>query len=371
MRDYNVELFSECDKKDYYIKRATSSVDLDINKKLTHKINIKADLESDYNIGLIIGNSGSGKTTFVNKHFENIFKNDNYDENECVIKQFPENMEYDERVNLLTSIGLSSVTEWIKPIKILSNGEKARIEIALRLSYNNIIGIDEYTSTVDRVVAKIMSYAIQKYVRKNNKKIICCSVHFDIIEWLNPDWIINMNDQKFIDRRRLWHDYKKKEKLEFKIKECSGKEWKNFSKYHYLSDKMPGGKNYCYGLYLKDKRQIGFQCFTNYNPKIPKMYHSNRTVILPEYSGIGLGIILINETSKIMKKNKFDVRAKFSNYAIYKSMLKSNLWIYLGKNNNMKGGQLRPGKELNHHGRGRQRKFVTTYIFKFKRIIPQ
>ena len=40
-----------------------------------------------------------------------------------------------------------------------------------------------------------MSFALQRYVREKNLKIILASCHFDIIEWLNPDWIFNLNKQ--------------------------------------------------------------------------------------------------------------------------------------------------------------------------------
>ena len=40
-----------------------------------------------------------------------------------------------------------------------------------------------------------MSFALQRYVREKNLKIILASCHFDIIEWLNQDWIFNLNKQ--------------------------------------------------------------------------------------------------------------------------------------------------------------------------------
>ena len=40
-----------------------------------------------------------------------------------------------------------------------------------------------------------MSHALQRYVREKNLKIILASCHFDIIEWLNPDWVFNLNKQ--------------------------------------------------------------------------------------------------------------------------------------------------------------------------------
>ena len=55
--------------------------------------------------------------------------------------------------------------------------------------------IDEWTSVVNRDVAKSMSFALQRYVRQKNLKIIIASCHYDIIEWLQPDWVYNLNKQ--------------------------------------------------------------------------------------------------------------------------------------------------------------------------------
>ena len=59
------------------------------------------------------------------------------------------------------------------------------------------IVFDEFTSVVDRVVAKTASFAISKAVRKLNKKFIAVSCHKDIIEWLEPDWVFDTEKQKF------------------------------------------------------------------------------------------------------------------------------------------------------------------------------
>jgi hypothetical protein len=121
-------------------------------------------------------------------------------------------------------------------------------------------------------------------------------------------------------------DFKREETFQFDIRECERSTWKNFSKYHYLSENLPGGLIYTYGLYLGDN-QVGFQCFANYTPPKkgqPVILHSNRTVIHPDYVGIGLGIKIIDETSKLMRLHPegYRIMGKFSNEAIYQSMRK-------------------------------------------------
>jgi GNAT superfamily N-acetyltransferase len=120
------------------------------------------------------------------------------------------------------------------------------------------------------------------------------------------------------------------EKLEFEIREVDKSTWKMFSKYHYLSDKTPGGIVFYFGLFHNDI-QIGFQCFANYTPysdKTKKMIlHSNRTVIHPDYVGLGLGMKIIDETSKIMHDRGYKIMGKFSSISVFKSMQKNAHWM--------------------------------------------
>lgn len=328
MQTYHVKLESEISDS-YKCKRAADSLDIDVKKKSIHELNICCDIEKDFNIGLIIGSSGSGKTTLAKKIYgENCFKN--YLNNEkTILDQFPEKFTYDECAEMLTGIGLSSVPCWIRPIKTLSNGQKSRAEAALSMCQNDISVIDEWTSVVDRTVAKVMSHCIQKHARKTDKKIVLLSCHYDVIDWINPDWIIDCNKQEFIDRRLLCRDFKRSELLKFEIKKCERKSWKYFSKYHYLSENLPGGYIETFGLFL-GLNQIGFQCFANYvphsNKNKKKIMHFNRTVIHPDYCGFGLGIHFINKTAEIMNKIGFKIMGKFSSIPVYKSLIKSKHW---------------------------------------------
>jgi hypothetical protein len=287
---------------------------------------LDADFPNDWNVGLIIGASGSGKTTLAHHLygvdcFESIL-----DLSRPVIEQFDSSMTYDECVSQLTSVGLSQVPCWVRPAATLSNGQRFRAEIALQMSKQKEFSvIDEWTSVVDRTVGKVMSHTIQKHARRINKKIVLCSCHYDVTEWLQPDWIIDCNEQSF--RRCLRQE--RTEKLQFDIREIDSKSWKYFSKYHYLSENLPGGKVFFFGLFHEEK-QIGFQCYVNYIPHSdktkPMILHSNRTVIHPDYCGFGLGQRIIDETSNIIKLKGYRVMGKFSSISVFKSMIKNNKW---------------------------------------------
>jgi len=47
---------------------------------------------------------------------------------------------------------------------------------------------------VDRQIAKIGALAFAKNWRRNKgKKVVLLSCHYDIIEWLQPDWVYDVN----------------------------------------------------------------------------------------------------------------------------------------------------------------------------------
>lgn len=326
MQNYSVKLESPISNS-FRCTMAANSLDIDVKAKSKHELNIEADLETDWNVGLIVGASGSGKTTLAKEIFgENCFDFE-VDYSLPVLEQFPEDWAYEQCQQALNGIGLSQVPCWIRPMNTLSNGQKTRAISALMLARKDDFVVDEWTSVVDRTVAKSMSVCLGKHARKNKKQIVAVSCHYDVYEWLNPDWIIDCNKSEYIDRRLLWRDYERKEKLEFEIRAIGRESWKFFSKYHYLSEKLPGGHIKLFGLFHGED-QIGFQCFANYTPKrkgqTMKM-HSNRTVIHPDYVGLGLGMKLIEITSRIMSES-YDVWAKFSSVPVAKAFEKSNNW---------------------------------------------
>ena len=350
MQTYRVELQSAI-ATSYRATRAANSLDIDVASKSKHTLEIEADITSPFNVGLIVGASGSGKTTLARQIYGDDFDAFKLDEQRPIIDQFPEEMSYEQCVDALTGIGLSAVPCWIRPVCTLSNGQKSRATATLSMLRGNPVVVDEFTSVVDRTVAKVMAHCVQKFARKNQKQIVLLSCHYDVVEWLNPCWIIDCNAQKFIDRRLLQRDYKRPEQLQFDVRVVDRSSWRYFSKYHYLSERLPGGRIETFGLFCGDN-QIGFQCFANYVPRRSKMermiMHSNRTVLHPDYQGLGLGIKLINATSQIMHEQGYKIMAKFSSVPVYKAMIRDNKWKLLDvktqvKNTIVEGNMLRRG----------------------------
>jgi len=318
--------------KSFRATKAANSLDIDAEKKSIHHFKVQADIKTPFNIGVIVGASGSGKTTLA-KHIygEEAFK-EILNPSLPVIEQFPESLSYDECAAMLCGVGLTAVPCWIRPAYTLSNGQKARAECALQMARedSNVIVIDEWTSVVDRTVAKVMSHCIQKHARKTGKTVVLLSCHYDVLDWLNPDWIIDANKQAYTNRRLLWQDFKRTEQLQFDIREADKSTWRYFSRYHYLNEKLAGGKQLFYGLW-DGNNQIGFLAFTNYVPhrkdRLQKMQlHFNRLVIHPDYCGFGLGIHFLNKCSKLVANLNYEVCGKFSSAPVFNALKANKAW---------------------------------------------
>lgn len=177
------------DKADFRVQSIIGMFDLQSEHVKEHFVG-NIDIENlEWNVGIIYGASGTGKSTIANELFkENIIINFEY-KSKSVINDMPKDKTVKDIVKMFNSVGFSSPPSWLKPYNVLSNGEKMRVDLAnCLLSNKKIIAFDEFTSVVNREVAKIGSFAVQKAVRKNNKKFIAISCHNDIIEWLEPDW---------------------------------------------------------------------------------------------------------------------------------------------------------------------------------------
>ena len=150
-------------------------------------------IPKNFKLGVIVGSSGSGKSTLLKKF--GVEEQPTWLPNKSVISHFESPA---EGINRLSSVGFNSIPSWYKPYHVLSNGEKFRADLARKLKTGAVI--DEYTSVVDRTVAKAASVALSRYIKNNDiEGVVLSTCHHDIVDWLEPDWVLNTDTGELLD----------------------------------------------------------------------------------------------------------------------------------------------------------------------------
>lgn len=155
------------------------------------------DIPNKWNIGIIFGGSGTGKTTIAKEVFGDCYTTEHKYTQASVVDDMPKaNMKDIEK--MFYAVGFGSVPSWLKPYSVLSNGEKMRVDLARALLENNLVCFDEFTSVVDRQVAQTMCIATNKAIKRTNKQFVAITCHKDVLEWLDADWIFDTNTMKMV-----------------------------------------------------------------------------------------------------------------------------------------------------------------------------
>jgi GNAT superfamily N-acetyltransferase len=273
----------------------------------------------EWNIGVIYGGSGTGKTTLL-KEFGSLTE-DQFDDKKPLISNF-DWMTPKEATFLLSAMGLSAVPTWLRPFALLSNGEQYRAALAYKVGkakIGEVILIDEFTSVVDRDVAKAMSNALQKYIRREKKKIVLASCHFDIMEWLQPDWTYSPIKGR-LERASCLRQ--SRPKIELQIFRCRYETWNIFKSSHYMSQDLNKAAK-CFVWIMNDK-PVGFIAILPFpHGNIENGYRISRVVVLPDYQGLGIGFQIIDYFGALYKADNKNMYIKTSNPALFGAMKKN------------------------------------------------
>jgi ABC-type lipoprotein export system ATPase subunit/GNAT superfamily N-acetyltransferase len=259
------------------------------------------DIKDNWQIGLIVGKSGSGKTTIAKQLFEDSYITNFEYIAETILDDMPKECSVEDITKAFNSVGFSSPPSWLKPYSVLSNGEKMRVDLARAiLSEDNLFVFDEFTSVVDRNVAQIGSFAMQKAIRKTSKQFIAVTCHYDVEDWLLPDWVFDTDSMTF---RNCEGQKKNRPEIKFEIFQTVDKSiWKIFAKHHYLSHSHNNAAN-VYVAFVNNEL-AGFISILHLPHPIAKTIKKvHRLVILPDYQGLGIGIKLLNEVGKYYIKS--------------------------------------------------------------------
>ena len=314
-------------KESFRVKYVMGTYDIQ-NNNIEENFKGSLELPEKWNVGLIVGKSGSGKSTIARELFgDKLIQNYEYN-SDNILDDMPKGISVNEICKALSSVGFSSPPSWLKPYSVLSNGEKMRCDIArAMLSNDDMFVFDEFTSVVDRNVAQIGSFALQKAIRRNDKKFIAVTCHYDVEDWLIPDWVFNTDDMTFrindVETQK-----KNRPTINVEIYETKNKEyyWRIFRKYHYLNHSFNKAARVFICTY--NGNVCGFCAALPFpHPKRKNVWKEHRTVILPDYQGIGIGTKFTNFIAERFKKDGKSYISTTSNPSMIFARKSDPKWI--------------------------------------------
>ena len=324
----------------FRVQQVAGMFDVSLKEKCLERFVVELpDLDEPWQVGLIVGPSGSGKSTIANQFYSgDLHGQADWPAGKAVVDCFGA-LPVRQVVELFTTVGFSSPPSWVKPYQVLSCGERFRCDLARalggasermqekaanhnsRLAPHNsrLVVFDEYTSVVDRNVAKACSTAIAKGIRRGAIpcRFIAVTCHYDVAEWLEADWVLDMATGR-LERRRL-----RRPSLHVEISRCKLAAWQLFARHHYLSGSLAAGAR-CY-LATWDGQPVTF-CATL--PVFAKNNHRRftRIVTLPEYQGMGIGMRVVAAVAELYRAKGQRINVTSSHPAVVRHCRFSPRW---------------------------------------------
>jgi ABC-type dipeptide/oligopeptide/nickel transport system ATPase subunit/GNAT superfamily N-acetyltransferase len=281
----------------------------------------------EWNIGIIYGASGSGKSTIAKQLFGKNYVTSFKYKSDSVLDDMPKEKATEEITKTFNSVGFATVWSWLKPYSVLSTGEKMRVDLARAVLENReLIVFDEFTSVVNREVAKAGSFALQKAIRKLNKKFIAVSCHYDIIDWLEPDWVFNTDRMEFQNTRGLL----RRPGIKLQVYETTSSSWKIFRRYHYMNTELNKAARCFIGLI--DGEPVCFFAVLHFpHPSAKNFKRGHRLVVLPDYQGLGIGHLFSSYIAEMFVKQGYRFVITSSTKSLYVQRRKDSRWHVTSK----------------------------------------
>jgi ABC-type lipoprotein export system ATPase subunit len=287
-------------------------------------LNLPDLTERDWNVGLIVGPSGAGKSTVARELFNKQMvaqESLQWSRDRSLIDDFPKDLKIQDITTLLSSVGFSSPPSWLRPFGALSNGEQFRVSMARLLAEQpDLAVVDEFTSVVDRTVAQIGSHAIAKTVRKRGQKLVAVTCHYDVQDWLQPDWIYQPATGEF-----SWGSVQPRPRVNLKFVRTTHEAWKHFSRHHYLNHTVSKGAKFILGL-IDDRPAVLIATLYQPHPRTNNLHRVSRIVVLPDFQGLGLGNIALDLVGGAFVANGNRLNIVTSHPALIRSLNKGGTW---------------------------------------------
>jgi ABC-type Mn2+/Zn2+ transport system ATPase subunit len=299
--------------------------------------------ERPWNVGLIVGPSGCGKSTILREVFG---RTPTLKWNAAsVIDDFAKTSSVEDIAGVCQAVGFNTIPAWLRPRAVLSNGEQFRVELARRLlEGGQRVVMDEFTSVVDRRVAQIGSHAVQKWTRNHDRQFVAATCHYDLEDWLQPDWILEPATMTF-----RWRAVQRRPSINCEIRHAQYEAWHLFARFHYLTAELHKAAQ-CYVLSVDGSPAALAAVLFRPHETAAHIYGMSRLVTLPDFQGLGLAFALCDTVASAYKACGARYRSYPAHPALIRSFDRSPMWALVLKPG-MRGNNRKTGTTGNFGGR--------------------
>lgn len=263
--------------------------------------------EAGWKIGVVVGPSGSGKTSVGRALWPGVGIYDGdagWPAGAPIVDAIAPGGSFDDVTGALAAVGLGSVPAWLRPYAALSNGERFRAGLARLIAEGRPrVIVDEFTSVVDRQIARVGAGAFSKAWKRGGGQAVLLSCHYDVLDWIEPDWVFDTRTGE-LQRGPLW----RRPQLELEVFATDGSYWPAFEPHHYL--KLPRMVAAKYYVGFVDGEAV---CHMAIAPRLEiGGMRGCRMVVMPEWQGAGVGTRFLNEVCRLQftDVNQYHERTK-------------------------------------------------------------
>ena len=246
------------------------------------------DLEQPWQLGVIVGPSGTGKTSAGKLILPGAYyEPTGWPADAPIVDAIAPDGDFNAVTGALAAVGLGTVPAWLRPYHALSNGERFRADLARIIAEApEHVVVDEFTSVVDRQIARMGALAFAKAWRRTSGKCVLLTCHYDVLEWLQPDWILDTATGRF-SREGL-----QRPRFELEVWQTDGRYWPMFEPHHYLRlPRMVAAKYYVGAV---DGELVAHLAVSTKNKGKGVEARACRLVVMPEWQGAGVGMRFLN-----------------------------------------------------------------------------
>lgn len=286
-----IQVRNACDDfKSYRAARVKSL----FNAESGANFNLDAEVPGDdekWQIGVIAGPSGTGKTSIGRQLLGGrAMYAPEWPANTPIVEAIAPDGDFDAVTAALSTVGLGTVPAWLRPYHALSNGEQFRANMARLIAEAPAAAVlDEFTSVVDRQIAKIGALAFAKAWRRTAGRVVLLTCHYDILDWVQPDWVLDTATGKLT---RGW--LRPRPTFSLELWQTDWSMWPLFEPHHYLKlAPMPAARCYVGTVDGQPVCHIGVGCKNVGKHGVEA--RACRLVVMPEWQGAGVGLRFLNQ----------------------------------------------------------------------------